>query len=139
MKRSRVSPFKLVFDISFISNYRFTTFNLYLACYSMHLQLLFITGVECVFHTASPVTFENLSDPKAQLIDCAVEGTKNVLSSIENNNKINCLVLTSSVAAVIDQEHLEGTLPFNSYMRNSLVCHLPEDRRYFLHFYSSVI
>lgn len=53
-----------------------------------------------MFHTASPF-FINAENPQAQLIDPAVNGTKNVFSSIiKSKDTIRRVVLTSSVAAV---------------------------------------
>jgi len=60
-------------------------------------------GAEIVFHTASPflATFD---DAQKDLIDPALEGTKNVLSSIEKNlDTIKKVVVTSSGAAVMQQ------------------------------------
>ncbi|KAL6622588.1 hypothetical protein ACP70R_032467 [Stipagrostis hirtigluma subsp. patula] len=57
-----------------------------------------IEGCECVFHTASPF-YHNVKDPKAELLDPAVKGTLNVLSSCKKAS-IKRVVVTSSMAAV---------------------------------------
>lgn len=54
-------------------------------------------GVDCVFHTASPIT--SSSDNPDDFMLPAVNGTRNVLSSCVKNN-VKFVVLTSSTAAV---------------------------------------
>jgi len=61
-------------------------------------------GVHAVFHTASPFQLV-VKDPQTELIDPAVNGTKNVLASVEKSlDTIKFVVVTSSVAAVIQQD-----------------------------------
>ena len=57
-------------------------------------------GCEVVFHTASPFVFIGIKDPQKQLIDPAVEGTRNVLEAANRNDSVRRVVLTSSVAAI---------------------------------------
>jgi nucleoside-diphosphate-sugar epimerase len=57
-------------------------------------------GCEVVFHTASPFVFIGIKDPQKQLIDPAVQGTRNVLDAANRNDSVKRVVLTSSVAAV---------------------------------------
>uniref|UniRef100_A0ACD5W2S5 Uncharacterized protein n=1 Tax=Avena sativa TaxID=4498 RepID=A0ACD5W2S5_AVESA len=57
-----------------------------------------IDGCECVFHTASPF-YHNVKDPKAELLDPAVNGTLNVLRSCKKAS-IKRVIVTSSMAAV---------------------------------------
>jgi len=52
-----------------------------------------------VFHTASPFKLE-VSDPKKDLIDPALEGTRNVLESVNKWSSIERVILTSSCAAI---------------------------------------
>lgn len=53
-----------------------------------------------VFHTASPFVIES-DDPQKNIIDVAVKGTENVLSSVaKTGGSVRRVVLTSSVAAV---------------------------------------
>lgn len=59
-----------------------------------------VMGCEGVFHTATPVCFGPMADPKAELIDPAVKGVLNVLRSCTKNPMLKKVVLTSSVAAV---------------------------------------
>ncbi|GAB2277035.1 hypothetical protein Dimus_011743 [Dionaea muscipula] len=58
-----------------------------------------VEGCEGVFHTASPF-FYDVKDPQAEMLDPAIKGTLNVLSSCAKFPSIKRVVLTSSVAAV---------------------------------------
>jgi nucleoside-diphosphate-sugar epimerase len=57
-------------------------------------------GCELVFHTASPFKISGVKDPQRELIDPALEGTRNVFLSIEETPSVKRVVLTSSVAAI---------------------------------------
>ncbi len=54
---------------------------------------------EIVFHTASPFIMDS-KNPKTEVIDPAVKGTRNVVSSVNENGTVKKIVLTSSVAAI---------------------------------------
>lgn len=56
-------------------------------------------GCELVIHTASPF-FTSVTDPMAQLIRPAVDGTENVLASANEVESVKRVVLTSSCAAI---------------------------------------
>jgi len=56
-------------------------------------------GCELVFHTASPFT-SKFKDPQKELIDPAVNGTKNVLEQANKTKSVKRVVLTSSCAAI---------------------------------------
>ncbi len=56
-------------------------------------------GCDRVFHTASPFRM-NVADPQRDLIQPAVEGTRNVLEQANRTSSVHRLVLTSSVAAI---------------------------------------
>ncbi|CAK9160511.1 unnamed protein product [Ilex paraguariensis] len=58
-----------------------------------------VDGCEGVFHTASPVIL-SATDPQAELIDPAVKGTLNVLTSCAKVSSIKRVVVTSSMASV---------------------------------------
>lgn len=58
-----------------------------------------VEGCEGVFHTASPF-YNDVTDPKAELLEPAVKGTLNVLNSCVKSPSIKRVVLTSSMAAV---------------------------------------
>lgn len=56
---------------------------------------------EVVFHTASPfLAASKVGDPQRDLVDPAVEGTRNVLRSVEQCRSVNRVVFTSSTAAM---------------------------------------
>ncbi len=56
-------------------------------------------GSDAIMHIASPFTLK-FKDPVKDLIEPAVEGTKNVLSAADKSGSVKKIVLTSSVAAV---------------------------------------
>ncbi len=56
-------------------------------------------GCKLVYHTASPFTL-NVKDPHKQLIEPALEGTRNVLEQANRTPSVKRVVLTSSVAAI---------------------------------------
>jgi len=56
-------------------------------------------GAEWVFHTASPF-FMNVTDAQKELIEPALNGTINVLKSVDKAATVKRVVLTSSVAAI---------------------------------------
>ncbi|MBA0548626.1 hypothetical protein Golob_019715 [Gossypium lobatum] len=58
-----------------------------------------VEGCVGVFHTASPF-YNDVLDPQAELLDPAVKGTLNVLSSCAKTPSVKRVVLTSSIAAV---------------------------------------
>jgi len=58
-----------------------------------------MAGCQVVFHTASPFT-THVADPQRDLVDPAVEGTRNVLASVDETDSVERVVLTSSCAAI---------------------------------------
>lgn len=59
-----------------------------------------INGATYVFHVASPFRID-VEDPQRDLIEPAVQGTRNVLASVaKHKNTVKRTVITSSVAAV---------------------------------------
>ncbi|SEQ25394.1 dihydroflavonol-4-reductase [Solimonas aquatica] len=73
---------------------------------------LAMAGCELVFHTASPFVISGIRDPQKQLVDPAVNGTRNVLASADRCASVRRVVLTSSCAAIygdnIDQQDVPG-------------------------------
>ncbi|MDX1961350.1 MAG: aldehyde reductase [Leptospiraceae bacterium] len=57
-------------------------------------------GVELVIHTASPFVVRGINNPKQELIEPALEGTRNVLNSANQIPTVKRIVLTSSTAAI---------------------------------------
>lgn len=55
---------------------------------------------EVVYHIASPFIINNIKDPQKQLINPALEGTRNVLNTVNKTETVKRVVLTSSVVAV---------------------------------------
>lgn len=58
-----------------------------------------MAGCRVVFHTASPFT-SAVTDPQRDLIDPALEGTRNVLETANATGSVERVVLTSSCAAI---------------------------------------
>ncbi len=54
---------------------------------------------ELVFHTASPFLIR-VKDPQKELVDPALQGTRNVLEAVERTGSVKRVVLTTSVAAI---------------------------------------
>ncbi|GAB2302509.1 Tetraketide alpha-pyrone reductase 1 [Dionaea muscipula] len=73
-----------------------------------------IIGWRCegVFHTASPV-LGPVKDPKAEILEPAVDGTLNVLRSCKKNPSLRRVVLTSSSSAVRVRDDFDPKLPLD--------------------------
>jgi nucleoside-diphosphate-sugar epimerase len=56
-------------------------------------------GSDAIMHVASPFKIK-VSDPQKELIDPALEGTRNVLAAATKSGTVRKVVLTSSVAAI---------------------------------------
>ena len=52
-----------------------------------------------MFHTASPFQIA-VADPQRDLVEPALNGTKNVLASVARTPSVKKVILTSSIAAV---------------------------------------
>lgn len=59
-----------------------------------------VAGCELVMHTASPFVLSGYRDARKVLVEPAVEGTRNVLESVNRTESVQRVVLTSSVAAI---------------------------------------
>ncbi|MCC5932214.1 MAG: aldehyde reductase [Cyclobacteriaceae bacterium] len=57
-------------------------------------------GCELIIHTASPFLIGKIDNPQQQLIQPAVEGTRNVLESVNRISSVKRVVLTSSVVSI---------------------------------------
>ncbi|MGB1558092.1 MAG: SDR family oxidoreductase [Oceanococcaceae bacterium] len=57
-------------------------------------------GCGVVLHTASPFVIRGIRDPQKELIDPAVQGTRNVLQSCNRVDSVQRVVLTSSVVSI---------------------------------------
>jgi nucleoside-diphosphate-sugar epimerase len=70
-------------------------------------------GCQTVFHVASPFRMpEKISDGRAEMLEPAVQGTRNVLASVNRTPSIRRVVLTSTVGAIfgdyIDVLRMDG-------------------------------
>ena len=66
-------------------------------------------GCSHVMHTASPYILE-AKDPQKDLVEPAVQGTRNVLASCKKAGTVKRVVLTSSMAAVTDEPESDHVL-----------------------------
>jgi len=57
-------------------------------------------GCELVIHTASPFQVQGVKSPQKELIEPALQGTRNVLNTANQTPTVKRIVLTSSVAAI---------------------------------------
>ncbi|MCD7036521.1 aldehyde reductase [Metabacillus sp. GX 13764] len=57
-------------------------------------------GAEYVFHTASPFIISGIKDAEKDLVEPALEGTRNVLNSVNKADSVKRVILTSSVVAI---------------------------------------
>ncbi len=57
-------------------------------------------GCELVFHTASPFKIK-VKNPQRDLVDPALNGTRNVLASVNRTSSVKRVVLTSSSVAIV--------------------------------------
>ena len=55
---------------------------------------------ELVFHTASPFKIAGIKNAQKELIEPALEGTRNVLNSAKENSSVKRIVLTASVVSM---------------------------------------
>jgi nucleoside-diphosphate-sugar epimerase len=87
-----------------------------------------MAGCELVIHTASPFLLGKVRDPQEQLVTPAVEGTRNVLASVNATPSVKRVVLTSSVVAIHgDNIDMKGRGPFteDDWNTTSSVDHQP--------------
>jgi nucleoside-diphosphate-sugar epimerase len=85
---------------------------------------------ELVMHTASPFIVTDYDDAEAALIRPALEGTRNVLGSVERSASVRRVVLTSSVAAIYgdakeSQQVPHGMFDETRWNTSSTVSHQP--------------
>lgn len=68
-----------------------------------------MAGCRVVFHIASPFVLD-VTDPQKELVEPAVDGTANVLSTVNQTESVQRVVLTSSCAAIYgDNADLDAT------------------------------
>ena len=66
-----------------------------------------ISGCREVIHTAAVVVL-NAKNPQEKIVDPSVIGTRNVLGAIDSAGSVECLVHTSSTAAIRPQNWVDG-------------------------------
>ncbi|XP_062081469.1 tetraketide alpha-pyrone reductase 1 [Humulus lupulus] len=71
-----------------------------------------IMGCHGVFHTASPV-LKPSSDPKAEILQPAIDGTLNVLRSCTKNPSMRRVVLTSSSSTLRARDDFDPKIPLD--------------------------
>jgi dihydroflavonol-4-reductase len=83
-----------------------------------------VRGCSVVHHTASPY-FMNPKDPKRDLVDPALKGTVNVLQACLKDGKVRKVILTSSIAAVVDLVDSNKVYTENDWNTESSLDRLP--------------
>jgi len=68
-----------------------------------------VAGCEFVMHTASPYVLD-AKDPQKDLVEPALEGTRNVLGACAKAGGVRRVVLTSSMAAITDEPESDRVL-----------------------------
>ncbi|MDO3720150.1 NAD-dependent epimerase/dehydratase family protein [Marinobacter sp. chi1] len=86
-------------------------------------------GCELVYHTASPFTLD-VKDPQKDLVDPALQGTRNVLEEANRVDSVKRVIVTSSVVAIFgDNSDLQslpgGILTESVWNTSSSVNHQP--------------
>jgi nucleoside-diphosphate-sugar epimerase len=74
-----------------------------------------IQGCSHIIHTASPFIAEKVKDPQNMLITPALEGTRNILESVNRTESVERVVLTSSVVAIMGDAVDARDLPDNTF------------------------
>jgi dihydroflavonol-4-reductase len=67
-----------------------------------------LEGCDALIHTAAAVKLA-APDPQKQIIDVAVQGTRNVLDSVARVPSVKRIVMTSSIAAVMSYDQQDKT------------------------------
>ncbi|WP_197283718.1 SDR family oxidoreductase [Mycobacterium sp. Marseille-P9652] len=70
-----------------------------------------MNGCELVMHTASPFLISGFKDAQEALVRPALEGTRNVLDSVNRVQTVKRVVLTSSVVAIYGDARESGDVP----------------------------
>ncbi len=89
-----------------------------------------MTGCELVIHTASPFKITGIKNPDKELIQPALQGTRNVLFTANDTNAVKRVVLTSSIVAMMGDaadihEFNKGLLTEENWNTTSSVAHQP--------------
>jgi nucleoside-diphosphate-sugar epimerase len=89
-----------------------------------------LAGCSIVIHTASPYTIDKPKNPEDQLIRPALNGTLNVVASVNRTNTVRRVVLTSSIAALYNDAcdvgpSVNHTVQESSINHNTVMRHNP--------------
>ncbi|KAI6452296.1 hypothetical protein MCOR22_000887 [Pyricularia oryzae] len=88
-------------------------------------------GCSVVHHVASPFMMaENIKDGQKECVEPALEGTKNVLASVDETESVRRVVLTSTVGAIFGDykdvtDRMGGVLTEDHFNETSTVTHNP--------------
>jgi nucleoside-diphosphate-sugar epimerase len=87
-------------------------------------------GCELIFHTASPFKTAGIKNPRTDLLDPALEGTRNVLLSASATPSVKRIVLTASAASIygdaIEIKHAkDGVFTEEDWNKTSSLKHQP--------------
>ncbi len=96
--KSNIEKYKHLTDIAENSSGKLTIFEADLL--KMDSFEKGMKDCELVFHTASPFMISGIKDAKKQLIEPALNGTRNVLNSAKKNPSVKRIVLTASVVSM---------------------------------------
>jgi len=89
-----------------------------------------MAGCELVIHTASPFKISGLKNAQKELVEPALEGTRNVLETVNSTESVKRVVLTSSIVAIygdaVDiQKTAKGIFTEEDWNFSSTVDHQP--------------
>ncbi len=89
-----------------------------------------MNGCELVVHTASPFKISGIKNPDKELVQPALQGTRNVLFTANDTDSVKRVVLTSSIVAMMGdaadiQELSKGLLTEANWNTTSSVNHQP--------------
>jgi nucleoside-diphosphate-sugar epimerase len=86
-----------------------------------------VAGCRGVVHAASTVQL-SAKDPQREIVDVAVQGTRNVLESVVRAGTVTRVVQTSSVAAILDPARPEGyVFTEGDWNESADIAHSPYD------------
>ena len=77
-----------------------------------------MTDCELVIHNASPFKMWKIKDPQNELINPALEGTRNVLSTANKTQSVKRVVHTSSIVAIYGDAVDIGNAPNKIFTEN---------------------
>jgi len=70
---------------------------------------LVINGCDWICHSAAAVLM-TADDPQKEILDPAIEGTKNIINSVKKNGGVEQICMMSSTAAIVTIKRMEGQI-----------------------------